>query len=80
MTDKYDPKNQYHRAVKSGIEIGNSLPDISNASDVRFHCFFAPMMSLYSRFLCFTLSVCIVRLCFECVCGAGKGSAGLSGF
>jgi len=35
MTDKYDPKNGYHKAIKEGIEIGNSLPDISNADDVK---------------------------------------------
>lgn len=34
MTDKYDAKNAYHKALKEGIEIGNSLPDIALAADV----------------------------------------------
>jgi hypothetical protein len=38
MTDKYDPNNAFHREIKHGIEIGNSLPDISNADDVRRPC------------------------------------------
>jgi len=28
MTDKYDPKNPEHVAIRKGIEIGNALPDI----------------------------------------------------
>jgi hypothetical protein len=34
VTDKYDPNNKYHRELKEGIEIGNSLPDIATAADV----------------------------------------------
>ena len=34
-TDTYDPKNAKHREVKAGIEIGNSLPDITTGAAVR---------------------------------------------
>jgi sterol 24-C-methyltransferase len=29
MTDKYDPKNAEHVAIKKGIELGNGLPDLA---------------------------------------------------
>jgi sterol 24-C-methyltransferase len=34
MTDKYDPKNEEHKKVKYGIEIGNSLPEIATTKEV----------------------------------------------
>jgi hypothetical protein len=34
MTDKYDPKNARHRAIKEGIEVGNGLPDIATIPEV----------------------------------------------
>jgi len=34
MTDKYDAKNATHRAIKQGIEVGNSLPVLPFGEDV----------------------------------------------
>ena len=34
MTDKYDPKNETHKKIKYGIEIGNSLPEIASTKEV----------------------------------------------
>ena len=34
MTDRYDPSNPQHRALKDGIVIGGGLPDISTSRDV----------------------------------------------
>ena len=35
MTDKYNPRNAYHKQLKDGIELGNALPDITDAEAVR---------------------------------------------
>lgn len=35
MTDAYDPKNPLHVSVKDGIEVGNGLPYVTGADDVR---------------------------------------------
>lgn len=35
MTDKYDPKNAEHVAVKKGIEVGNGLPELQTADELR---------------------------------------------
>lgn len=34
MTDKYEPRNPYHKQLKYGIEVGNGLPDIASTHDV----------------------------------------------
>jgi hypothetical protein len=34
-TDKFNPKDPKHKAIKDGIEIGNSLPDITDGAAVR---------------------------------------------
>lgn len=34
VTDKYDPENSTHRRLKSGIEIGNALPELSTTQEV----------------------------------------------
>mmetsp|Transcript_25277 Transcript_25277/g.63401 ORF Transcript_25277/g.63401 Transcript_25277/m.63401 type:complete len:339 (+) Transcript_25277:189-1205(+) len=34
MTDKYDPNNAEHRAIKKGIEEGDGLPDIATTEEV----------------------------------------------
>jgi len=34
LTDKYDPENPEHRAIKKGIEEGDGLPDISTCDQV----------------------------------------------
>jgi len=34
MTEKYDPKNKKHVAIKCGIEVGNGLPDIATIPHV----------------------------------------------
>lgn len=30
MTDKYDPTNPVHKEIKTGIEVGNALPDVNS--------------------------------------------------
>jgi len=35
MTDKYDPENPRHVAIKEGIEIGNALPTIPSTANIR---------------------------------------------
>jgi len=35
MTPKYNPEDKYHRQIKEGIELGNALPDITDAEAVR---------------------------------------------
>jgi sterol 24-C-methyltransferase len=35
MTDKYDPKNPEHVRIKKGIEVGNGLPELQTAQDLR---------------------------------------------
>jgi len=34
MTEKYQPENKQHRAIKEGIEVGNGLPDIATITHV----------------------------------------------
>ena len=34
LTDRYDDRNPDHRRLKSGIEIGNGLPDLATFGDV----------------------------------------------
>jgi sterol 24-C-methyltransferase len=34
MTDKYDPNNAEHQAIKKGIEEGDGLPDIATTDEV----------------------------------------------
>jgi sterol 24-C-methyltransferase len=34
LTDKYDPANAEHRAIKKGVEEGDALPDLATTGDV----------------------------------------------
>ena len=34
VTDRYNPENPVHRQLKSGIEIGNALPDLATTGEV----------------------------------------------
>jgi len=34
LTDKYDPANPEHRAIKKGLEVGTSLPDLASMREV----------------------------------------------